>query len=147
MSTTCKTLLVHYLYFILDTSNRTMSLTTSIYSTVCEEFDGSSWLTTKATIMSIFWWEIFLGNTISITFTWCINYFVVLNTFCFLFPYNFLLINSISFSFEPWIFCSLPSFLWVSNYLLSYLRMLWMLVILCQVKLKLWKTLIMYMTK
>ena len=46
----------------------------------------------------------------------------------FSFSQTFLLINSISFSFEPWIFWQLPSCFQISSYFLSIFWMLWMLV-------------------
>ena len=67
-------------------------------------------------------------KNIHITFKWSINQFFLLNTFSFLFSQTFLLINSISFSFEPWIFWQLPSCFWISSNFLSIFWMLWMLV-------------------
>ena len=46
----------------------------------------------------------------------------------FSFSQTFLLTNSISFSFEPWIFWQLPSCFQISSYFLSIFWMLWMLV-------------------
>ena len=40
-------------------------------------------------------------------FTWSSNQFLILNSFSFLFLQTFLLINSISLCFNPWIFCHL----------------------------------------
>ena len=42
-----------------------------------------------------------------IFFLWSRNQFYILNIFSFLFPQTFLLINSISLCFDPWIFCNL----------------------------------------
>ena len=57
--------------------------------------------------MYIFWWGMFFNNSLYVTFTWCISQFLLLNTFYFLFPQTFLLINSIFLCFDPWIFCQL----------------------------------------
>ena len=57
--------------------------------------------------MYIFWWGMFFNNSLYVTFTWCTSQFLLLNTFYFLFPQTFLLINSIFLCFDPWIFCQL----------------------------------------
>ena len=101
------------------------------------------------TRMSIFAWEVFFINNIDITFRWCINQYLLLNTFPFLFLQtflltNFLVINSIYFFFEPWIFWQLPCRFQVSSYFLSIFWMLWMLFTVSKVTFTLSKTLIMY---
>ena len=51
------------------------------------------------TRMSVFLWEMFFNN-MNITSTWCINQFLFLNTFSFLLPQSFLVINWISISLD-----------------------------------------------
>ena len=70
----------------------------------------------------------FFKNNINITFTWRINQFFLSKNF-FLFPKTFSPINSISLSSESWIFCHIPSCLF-----LLLFRMLWMLVIVYKLK-------------
>ena len=64
-----------------------------------------------------------LQQQISYCFTWSRNRLLNLNIFSFLFPQAFLLINSISFCFNPWIF-SHP----LTNLFLVLFWVLWMLV-------------------
>ena len=63
-------------------------------------FSTSSW--TIIPKLLFFWWGMFFNNSINITFTWCINKFLLLSTIFFLFAQNFLRINSISFPFGNW---------------------------------------------
>ena len=69
------------------------------------------------TRMSVFLWEMFFNNIMNITSTWCINQFLVLNTFSFLFPRSFLVINWISISLDSLCLESSGSFHFVFEFL------------------------------
>ena len=69
------------------------------------------------TRMSVFLWEMFFNNIMNITSTWCINQFLVLNTFSFLFPRSFLVINWISISLDSLCLESSDSFHFVFEFL------------------------------
>ena len=92
--------------FSLDTSDKTTSWITSSYLTVCyKKVYGKLHPSVTAIISSqcnylyltstTFWWGRFFSNSINITFTLCINQFLLLNTVSFIFLKTFLLINSI----------------------------------------------------
>ena len=80
--------------------------------------------------MSIFWWKMFFSSSINITFTWCINQFLFLNTFSFLFFLKDFFAYQLNFflfwQFENWDFWQFTSCFRVSNYLLSILWILLM---------------------
>ena len=97
--------------FSLHTSDKTTSWINSSCSTICWGQVGGILLSSSTTIIStecslsylasnISWWGKFFSNSINITFTLCINQFLLLNTFSFIFLQKFLLINSISLSFD-----------------------------------------------
>ena len=91
------------------------------------------WQQSQNVKLYMFWWEMLLNNSINITFTWCINHILLLNTFLFFFFITFLLINLIFFFFKTWIVRldatdQLSSCFWVSSYFWSIFWMLWMLV-------------------
>ena len=70
-----------------------------------------------------------LQQQISYCSTWSSNWLLNLNIFSFLFPQAFLLINSISLCFNPWIFSHLQANLFPSFWLFLVLFwVLWMLV-------------------
>ena len=55
-----------------------------------------SYFKSRASRTYIFWWDMFFNNSLSITFKWCINQFLLLNTFSFLFAQIFVLSNLIN---------------------------------------------------
>ena len=57
---------------------------------------GYSYFKSRASRKYIFWWDMFFSNSLSITFKWYINQFLLLNTFSFLFAQIFVLINLIN---------------------------------------------------
>ena len=61
----------------------------------------------QQSVGTFFWRNMFFSNSLDITSTWSINQFILLNTFPFLFSQTFLVISSIFFSFDSWIFCHL----------------------------------------
>ena len=65
--------------------------------------------------------ETYFSAIVYITFTWCINQFLLFNTFFFLFAQNFLLVNSVFLYFDSSSFCHLPSSVLVSGCSYSFL--------------------------
>ena len=109
----------------LDTSNET-SWIDSVFSMFCWEWFVYWWYIQLYFIIDQenvhFLWEMLFSTSLYINFTWCINQFILLNTFPFLFPHTFLLINSIFFSFDYWIFCHLTTCLKVSSCFLCFFK-------------------------
>ena len=130
---------------------KTTSSTTSIFSTVWEEVDGTAILHHWQQYQNVyFWWEMFFGDSINNTFTWRMNQFLLLNNFSFLFIQTFLFVNSFFFfwQLEPWILWQFQFYLRVYllfSYFLSILLIMWMLVTACKIQFVQWKILIMFM--
>ena len=99
------------LHYNWDTSDETSSWITSVCSIVCWclfvcwwYIATSSWSSTSRMLVRFLMTHFFQPHLLH-CFPWSTNQILLLNIFSFLFLQNFLLINSISPCFHPWIFC------------------------------------------
>ena len=125
--------------FILDVLGKITPSITSICSTIWEEADGTSSLTTQCQNVYTFWWDMFCN--------WCINQLPLFNTSYFLFPQAlFFLSTSLLFNLNLSTLSLLISFIitchtWFSSFsnllttsICFQVLMLWILVTMYKTK-------------